>query len=187
MSENRTLADNVLKFLGRASVDYGRIKSEQFSQDMYCDLLENELGSPIEELFSLAVHVLSAAHYFEVNPDPVFNEGKDAWEPGYGLHVSSQYKIGKYRVDFLIQSMDGPQPNQVVVELDGHAFHDKDKNQRAYEKARDRFLVANGYRVLHFTGSEVVADPYKVAHEALDIIGVIDAETYDPANPFGID
>lgn len=187
MSENKTLAENVLKFLNRASDDYGRIKSEQFSQNMFCDLLENELASPIEELFYLAVHVLCTAHYFEVNPDPVFNEAKGEWQLGYGVHLRSQFRIGKYRVDFLIQSMDGPQPNQVVIELDGHAFHDKDKNQRAYEKARDRFLVAKGYRVLHFTGSEVVADPYKVAHEALDIIGVIEDVGYDPINPFGID
>lgn len=187
MSENRALADNVLDFLNRASSDYGRIKTEEFSQGQYSDLLEKELRSPIEEIFYVAMHVMCAANYTEINPDPIFNESTGEWRPGYGVGMYSQFKIGKYRVDFLIESTDGPQPNQVVIELDGHAFHDKDKNQRAYEKARDRFLVANGYRVLHFTGSEVVADPYKVAYEALDIIGVICGESYDPANPFGID
>jgi hypothetical protein len=61
------------------------------------------------------------------------------------------------------------------------------KHQSAYEKARDRFLVRAGYRVLHFTGAEVVADPYKVAHEALSLIGVFSDQNYDAANPLHLD
>ncbi|MDE3023194.1 MAG: hypothetical protein KGI54_15320 [Pseudomonadota bacterium] len=33
MSENRKLADNVMRFLGKASDAYGSIKAEQFSQE----------------------------------------------------------------------------------------------------------------------------------------------------------
>ena len=75
----------------------------------------------------------------------------------------------------------------LVVELDGHAFHDKDKRQRSYEKARDRYLVQQGLRVLHFTGSDVVADPHKVAYEVLEMLGVYSGSfrKYNPADPLG--
>lgn len=187
MSENRKLADNVMQFLGKASDAYGRIKAEQFSQEMYCQLVEGKIKSPIEDLFFIAVHAQCAPEYLELNPEPWFDERRNEWRIGFGLHMFPQFTVGKYRVDFLLEYTDGPQPNQVVVELDGHDFHDKDKAQRAYEKGRDRFLVASGYRVLHFTGSEVVADPYKVAFEALKILGAVEREEYDPENPFGID
>lgn len=188
MNENRKLADNVTKFLFEAAESYGRIKAEQFSQNMFCDLIESSIGSPIEDLFYLALHVQCAATFEEVNPEPIFNTQSGTWRIGHGVHVQSQAKIGKYRVDFLVSYTDGPQPNQVVVELDGHAFHDKDKSQRAYEKGRDRYLVSNGHRVLHYTGSEVVADPYKVAYEVLDILGANQCRPdYSASNPFGID
>jgi very-short-patch-repair endonuclease len=188
MTDNRKLADNVMQFMSSASDAYGRIKAEQFSQDMYCNLVDSEINSPIEDMFYVALQVQCAAGFQEVNPDPVFDERINEWRPGEGVHVYPQFKIGKYRVDFLILYTDGPQPNQVVVELDGHDFHDKDKAQRAYEKGRDRYLVANGYRVLHYTGSEVVADPHKVAYESLDIMGANqNREGYSPSNQFGID
>lgn len=187
MTEIRKLADNVLQFMRRASDDYGRVNAEHFSQDMFCQLVEGEIRSPIEDMFFIAMHVQCAAGYVPVNPDPIFDNRTSEWVGGYGVYIKPQAKIGKYRVDFLISYTDGPQPNQVVVELDGHDFHDKNKVQRAYEKARDRYLVASGYRVLHFTGSEVFADPYKVARESMDILGATShLDEYSPSNPVGL-
>lgn len=188
MSDNRKLADNVMQFMSRASDAYGRIKAEHFSQDMYCQLVEGKINSPIEDLFFMAIHVQCAAEFTETNPEPWFDERQQKLRLGFGLRIIPQFTIGKYRVDFLLEYTNGQQPNQVVIELDGHDFHDKDKAQRAYEKGRDRFLVAAGYRVLHYTGSEVVADPYKVAFEAMNILGAVgEREEYDPANPLGLE
>ncbi|MHB8916070.1 MAG: endonuclease domain-containing protein [Thiobacillus sp.] len=184
----RKLEKNVTDFLFHSSSVLGKIRAHQFSEDMYCQLVESKIESPIEDLFFLGLQVQCAAEYLDVNPDPVINEITLECHPGHGIHTISQEKIGKYRVDFLISYSDGPQPNQVVVELDGHAFHDKDKHQRAYEKARDRFLVASGYKVLHFTGSEVFSDPNKVAFEVLQLLGATGyREEYDPKNPGGIE
>ncbi len=129
---------------------------------------------------------MSEALCMPTDPEPVFNEKKQEWQIGYGLHISTQAKVGKYKVDFLISSSDGPQPNQIVVELDGHDFHDKDKYQRAYEKARDRFLIKKGLRVFHYTGSEIFSDPFAAAHEVLAFLGAT-SEEYDPGNPLGIE
>lgn len=178
----RKLAPNVWAFLDRAGDLYAAQQLERWRQQMHCECLENELESPIEDLFWIAVMAMLSAEYFPVNPDP--DPGPDGtWKlPKGAFCIYPQVQIGRFRVDFLLQFNEGI---PVIVELDGHDFHDKDKAQRAYEKARDRFLTAKGNRVLHFTGSEVVADPFKVVHEVLLVMGIVDA-AYDPNDPLAM-
>lgn len=189
MSKERELAENVWGFLNDTSARVGRMHAERFSQDLFVYCLER-LESPIEDLFYIAIHAQCQAENIKINPDPEFDR-KGALTIGNGIVIQPQVKIGDFRVDF-VMSQVGLGPDEilrpVVVELDGHAFHDKDKKQRAYEKARDRFLVKQGFRVLHFTGSEVVADPHKVAYEVLDMLGAYKGtyRKYDPADPLGV-
>ena len=192
MSERRKIASNVSDFLEKATDLYSRIKADQFSQQVFCELLESGVQSPIEDIFYIACHVWCANEYIELNPSHVFNNHREI-EVGSGIFIEPQKKIGKYRVDFLLsQNEIGPSEtlSPVIVELDGHDFHDKDKKQRSYEKERDRYFVKEGYRVLHFTGSDVFTDPYKVSHEALCLVGigsVMGNSEYIKNNPFGIE
>lgn len=191
MADNNEVASNVLAFLDRAAALHAKSEEQKFSQDMYCNLLEKGMQSPIEHMFWVACNAQVRANHYEVNPDPI-DVAPGQWADGYGVHIACQAKIGKYRVDFLLtQKGIGPKNYQpVVVELDGHAFHDKDKRQRSYEKARDRFLVRSGYRVLHFTGSDVVKDPFAVSYEALELLGVFmgyGEDSYDAANPLVVE
>lgn len=191
MSERRKIVDNVWSFLDKAREVVGRMEEERFGQEMHANMLDCGLQSPIEDMFWVACHVFCKAEYKDINPDP---EGATRKEDlPEGVYISPQAKIGNYRVDFLVeQKRIAPEDtySPVIVELDGHDFHDKDKRQRSYEKARDRFLVKKGYRVLHFTGSDVVADPFRVAHEVLEMLGVFAGNGrsgYDPKNPVGIE
>jgi very-short-patch-repair endonuclease len=182
------IPDNVWRFMDKASDDYGRIASARFSQDMHCQIVEIEIASPIEQMFLIAMHVMCAANFDKVNPAPI-EDSADKLTLGFGVHIFPQERIGRYTVDFLVKRTGfyGDVTGEVIVELDGHDFHDKDKRQRSYEKARDRFLVKSGYKVLHFTGSDVVADPYKVAHEVMDTIecfGGVGAAPYKKDDPF---
>ena len=181
---NRKLTPEVVAFLDRASTAVSRIHTEQFSQFLYA-IAVDELESPIEDLFLIACGAMCEAAQTEMHigiADPVgINRG---------LFVQPQARIDQYRADFLLSQYGiGPEDtySPIIVELDGHAFHDKDKRQRSYEKARDRHFVRKGYRVFHFTGSDVVADPFKVAHETLDLLGVFVGmcmnEVYDPNDP----
>ena len=85
------------------------------------------------------------------------------YETREGWQVDFQKQIGKYRVDFLVQgqfsSIKGNQKClemcQIVVECDGHDFHEKTKEQAIYDKKRDRDLQSLGFRVYRFTGSEI--------------------------------
>ncbi len=45
---------------------------------------------------------------------------------------------------------------KIAVELDGHEFHERTKEQVAYRNRRDRVLQRHGWTVLHISGSELV-------------------------------
>jgi very-short-patch-repair endonuclease len=180
-----TLTDTVWAFIARASELHGAAQAQYFAQDMQANCLEIGMQSPIEHLFWIAANCIASANFATLNPPP---------DVGFGIDIKPQAQFGKYRVDFLIRS-HGYAPDgiylPVVVELDGHDFHDKDKRQRSYEKRRDRDLVRAGCRVLHFTGSDVVKDPFACAWEALEMVGLFvgrDGEglVYSPTDPLGM-
>lgn len=190
MSRENKIALNVYAFLDKAAVLHAASEESKFQTEMYSNLHDLGMESPIEHMFWIACHAQCAAQYHELNPEPYVDKHGQP-QVGAGIHIRPQAQIGKFRVDFLISQVGiGPDDilSPVIVELDGHAFHDKDKRQRSYEKARDRYLVREGFRVLHFTGSDVVADPFKVSHEVLDLLGAfLDVgHDYDPENPLKV-
>lgn len=69
------------------------------------------------------------------------------------LIIVPQYVVGPYRVDFALR-FDGTR-RRLVVECDGFEFHDRNIEQAAADKARDRFLLKSGWPVMRFTGSEI--------------------------------
>lgn len=81
-----------------------------------------------------------------------------------------QEQIGKYRVDFTFKSADGNK--KLVVECDGHDFHEKTKEQASRDKERDRFLQSEGWVVFRFSGSDIWNNPNSVTGEILDFLGV---------------
>jgi hypothetical protein len=66
---------------------------------------------------------------------------------------------------------------RVAIELDGHDFHERTKEQASRDKARDRALVADGWRVMRFTGSDVHDDPWRVLDEVTRTISALGAAT----------
>lgn len=80
--------------------------------------------------------------------------------------VSSQAPVGQYRCDFIVSRLMGFEeaaPIRIVVECDGHDFHEKTKEQAARDKERERFLVGMGCHVMRFTGSEIWRMPDECA------------------------
>jgi very-short-patch-repair endonuclease len=187
---NRKIENNVIAFLDKASTLYSNMKAEGFSQWMYTAMIEDGIQSPIEDLFFIAFNAMAESSFSEVNPPYLFNNIDATTSCGRGVYIKPQYKINKYKVDFMIHS-HGIAPEEyctpVVIELDGHDFHDKNKQQRAYEKSRDRHIVKSGFRILHYTGSEIFADPFKAAYEVLCMIGAFGSSPleYRPEDPLG--
>ena len=86
--------------------------------------------------------------------------------------IFPQYEISPYRADFVLSGAACP----VVVECDGHDFHERTKEQAASDKRRDRYMTEAGYKVLRFTGSEVYANPFVCAQQAFRLAAGYDAE-----------
>lgn len=84
--------------------------------------------------------------------------------------IRPQAQLDGWRVDFLIHAYDfarkgGPKGwRKLIVECDGHDFHERTKQQAAKDRSRDREVQLRDYSVLRFTGSEI----YKNAWECAD-------------------
>ena len=158
--------------------------------DLLCDIykLANQTESPIEALFYYGL-VLSAVeqeiniktgyrnkrpHYYFYRADANYPDSEDTPT----VTIMPQSQIGEYRVDFLIEyeqdiietddqgNDKGVQfRSSIIVECDGHDFHEKTKAQASKDKKRDRVLQSVGYRVFRFTGSDIYKDPISCAEE----------------------
>ncbi|HDX0788037.1 TPA: DUF559 domain-containing protein [Stenotrophomonas maltophilia] len=85
--------------------------------------------------------------------------------------LAEQAQVGPYRVDFLFscKAQDGS-VKRLVVEIDGHDFHDRTKEQASKDRSRDRWMTERGYVVIRFTGSDVWNDPFSCAEQTSDHI-----------------
>ncbi len=143
-----------------------KIEDDIMDFESQLQTLEKVLKSPIERY-------LASALIIENQNIIAFNVGGLCWGANRRLDtllVSPQHEIAKFKVDFLLTyfrfiSPGSEQKRSVVVECDGHDFHEKTKEQAAYDKARERQIQAIGYPILRFTGSEIFADPLKCARE----------------------
>lgn len=83
---------------------------------------------------------------------------------------------GNYRLDFALEPLDDWLRSALVaehlelrvgVELDGHDFHEKTREDVIHRNQRDRDLSALKWRVLHFSGSELHRNPMVAVVEVL--------------------
>lgn len=119
--------------------------------------------SPIEKIFSIAMDCLRLMMIDEEYKFPI------------NFEISPQEEItanGKrYVVDFLITSCDRKYDlsSPIIVECDGHDYHST-KEQIAYGNERDMNLKQAGYEIIHFSGSQLFADPYGCAFDTFKYI-----------------
>lgn len=122
-----------------------------------------KIESPVEQLFYIAWYKRKfLAHTRE---GLLF-----LLEPQY----ESKKITGIYRIDFLVDCVGFvinyedcfsekaiftvPSPN-IGVEIDGHVWHEKTKEQAQYHKERERFLISKGWKLYRYTGAEVYKNP----------------------------
>jgi DNA helicase-2/ATP-dependent DNA helicase PcrA len=126
-------------------------------------------GEDLHKNVSSVIHALLAEQVFTLlersNPQftsPDFlslSEYKTVFTPieekllaaleAHQLTYQPQVRIGRYTVDFLVET----QNNKVIVECDGRAFHNPSKDSE-----RDNVLSLEGYPIFRFSGSELYAD-----------------------------
>jgi len=126
--------------------------------------------SPIEVLFLCAfikAGVDDNAGLFFFGPRPEYLPNYHERDAGVFISIQQQYKVGDYKVDFYIEQQGtrgdcetNPTNGhgKLIVECDGHDFHDRTKEQAARDKARDRKITESGMPIFRFTGSELWKD-----------------------------
>lgn len=94
-----------------------------------------------------------------------------ASERSYGnLIVQSQAIVAGWRVDFLVFAYAWREERwrKLIVECDGHDFHERTKEQAARDRLRDREAQAQGLTVFRFTGSQIYRDAWGCVGEIID-------------------
>lgn len=131
----------------------------------HCDVEDGRYESPIEAIFDAWWTALKASFYrqdvslvrqTEVMVDGVmyridFTVALDAHPGMYGSHVLNDYP-------------------KIAIELDGHEFHERTKEQVTYRNQRDRALQSAGWKVLHVSGSELYRDPVNCVFSVMEMV-----------------
>lgn len=136
------------KLMFDALSDEGRVASNPLPPD----LLEHYFGADLEAAgFDIRAPHIRIGHWF----------------------AFQEHTVGPYRVDFALVNHTG---GLVCVECDGHDYHERTKDQAAYDRRRDRYFQSLGWRVMRFTGSEIHRDAAGCVDELRNLLRVIDAE-----------
>jgi very-short-patch-repair endonuclease len=94
----------------------------------------------------------------------------EAIEMAPRLIVAPQHWIGKARVDVAVCWTGSAK--KVVVECDGHDFHERTKEQVSTDNERDRAVQARGWLVSRFTGSDIFNHPFACSAAVMSLLGV---------------
>jgi len=117
--------------------------------------------SPIESEFAIAFMVISL-----LRNDPAALADPSGDVPaGRNWSIRTQVPILSYVADFVVGPIPHDPAKEIVVECDGHDFHERTKAQAEKDRKRDRRIQARGYKVFRFTGSEIHRDAFQCAAE----------------------
>jgi len=140
----------------------------------------------------------AAVQYIHLIHDPEFGNyyarAGDPLASPSRLFIETQAQIGEFHVDFLltlnvdstsrsksnvidfstgeniIKEKDIELEQKLIIECDGHDFHERSKEQARKDKKRDRFLQSLGIPVFRFSGSEIWNNVFKCAQEVLEAL-----------------
>ena len=118
------------------------------------------LKSPIEQIFGFVYDIVRIDKYGFIDSEIY------GWESQKEIITAGC----RYYADFhfcvpCVSKTTGSA--HVLVECDGHDFHERTKNQVEYGNNRDFNLKNAGYEVIHFSGSQIYKDPFSCAEKVL--------------------
>ena len=99
-------------------------------------------------------------------------------EAVFKIEADSDYDINGFKPDFIItkevyetSSFDNLHYDiNCAIEIDGHEWHEKTKEQASRDKQKDREYLKNGFVPIRFTGSDVYHDANSCVKDVIEII-----------------
>ncbi len=145
------------------------IPSSDYTRESVQGVIEDRANAKTES--PAEVSLLSAMRRHFPHPAIAYPNAGRPWEgvPAFQGELGKlipQMKVGKYRGDFAVINDNA----RLFVEVDGYAFHDSTRDQLEHDRQRDRFLMAQGWRVARFTGREVWKDADRCADDVATIL-----------------
>jgi hypothetical protein len=122
---------------------------------------EQYIESPLEAIFLVwwnAIANARGASMFRLHPQEQVSIGDVNLRLDFAIHLDPHRDMSM--VETLVAS--GLTWTPYAVEVDGHAFHERTREQVAERNQRDRLLQRAGWKVFHFSWEELTTDP--VAH-----------------------
>lgn len=134
----------------------------------------NSTQSPIEEML-LGALVWIDKDWGGMPEASLFSSPREQLKVGgprdkIEFFIAPQAEIAGYKADFLMWFTFDRVFAGVAIECDGHAFHEKTKEQAARDKKRDREILAAGFPVARFSGSEIFKSPKGCADQVCDLL-----------------
>jgi very-short-patch-repair endonuclease len=126
------------------------LKKQYHADELRCMSFRSKAESPIEAAFWVWFYTMCGLN-------------RRAGNLPLAAQLDVEANGNKYRLDYAIP------PAKIAVELDGHEFHEKTKEQVARRNMRDRDLQAAGWTVLHFSGSEIYRQGAQCALAVIDL------------------
>ena len=123
--------------------------------------VQSLVQSPIEAEFAIAFAMISL-----LRNDPAAIVSRDVADTlGRNWFIRPQVPILHYVADFVVGPSPSDTARNIIVECDGHDFHERTKAQAEKDRKRDRRMQAHGTKVFRFTGSEIHRDAFRCAGE----------------------
>jgi very-short-patch-repair endonuclease len=126
----------------------------------YPTVFYDEIKSPIEQIFITAFEL-----YMQI-----FNKEFIFLFPQYEIRIGKK----KYIADFCFMCDENVNrfntDKKIVIECDGHEFHQKTKEQVQHDNEREYDLKMSGYEIIRFSGSQIYNEPFKCAEDTYNYI-----------------
>ena len=136
----------------------------------------------IAQAFDPHIEWLYGYHLFNDHPEPtpiesLFYASVMLYLGSWGFlddwKITPQLTVNTHRVDFSFKHENG---GEFFIDLDGHDFHERTREQAKRDRSIDRKFALNGQTLLRYTGSEVWSEMEKICEELTSLI--LDLETH---------
>ncbi len=133
------------------------------------------MDSPIERLLFIGMYSIIPADEFAAMPlmtcevigaDVIHPKQQERINEHGTMLIQLQHRLLDWPADFVL-SCPSISQKKVVVECDGHEFHERTKEQAARDRSRDRATQTAGHIMLRYTGSEIYRSPLGCARNAI--------------------
>lgn len=142
-------------------------KTREFDYDCFFQRIGfvSETQSPIEQILFVASEVSIFLEFARCNycvniiPQCVIETEKNTYFVDFLYIFSTFYENNHGLKEEIVY--------ELVVECDGHDFHQKTKKQVEHDNERELEIQMSGYDVVRFSGSQIYNNPFKCADDAL--------------------